>query len=456
MKQNQQYTFPQSFVWGTATAAPQIEGAARKDGKGESVWDTFSLLPGTVHNGDTLDTACDHYHRFEEDFRLLRELGIKHYRLSLAWPRIYPDGEGELNQKGIDFYHRLLDSLEQNGITPWVTFYHWDLPDALETRYGGWRSRKTVDAFARYADTVVKAFGSRVKNWFTMNELLCFTQFNYGDGTRPPGLKLDAKTVNQTFHNALVCHGLAVRSVREHGQAGSIVGIVDNSLVPVPLDENNPADLEAARQMFIDKNIRVLEPLYTGRYSERYAQIYGADAVPQIEAGDMEMITQKCDFLGLNIYTGNYVRAGKDGGYEELDFPSEYPKTSCPWLKILPAALYWGPRHMRDVYSEQNLMITENGCGYADEPVSNGECLDLHRRDYLHSYLKELHRAIEDGVNVTGYFLWSFLDNFEWNDGYSIRFGICHTNYQTLERTPKLSARWYSEVIRNNALPQRL
>lgn len=446
------YPFPPSFIWGAATAAAQIEGAAKEDGKGDSIWDAYARIPGNIHNNDTLDVACDHYHRFPEDFRMLRELGVKHYRLSLSWPRIYPDGEGELNPQGIAFYHRLLDALEENGITPWVTFFHWDLPQALEERHGGWLSRKSVDAFARYADTVVKAFGHRVRHWFTINEITCFTLFSYGQGVRPPGLKLDAKSVNQTYHNALLCHGHAVRSVREHGQAGSVVGLVDNPNVPIPLDESNPADVEAARELFHHSNIRIYDPLYNGGYSDTYVEIFGEAAVPDSEPGDFELIAQPCDFLGLNIYTGQYARAGKDGKAEAMPFPSEFPRTSSPWLQILPAALYWGPRHMRDIYGQDEMMITENGCGYVDEPLINGECLDLHRRDLIRNYLRELHRAISDGVNVTGYFVWSLMDNFEWCDGYSIRFGICHMDYETLERTPKLSARWYSGVIRNNAL----
>lgn len=445
------YAFPEGFIWGTATAAPQIEGAAREGGKGESVWDQFAREPGKIRNGDNLDIACDHYHRFTEDFRIMRDLGIRHHRLSLAWPRIYPEGDGELNQQGVDFYHRLFDAMEENGITPWVTLFHWDLPASLETRFGGWRSRKTVDAFARYADTVVQAFGQRVKHWFTLNEIVAFTRNGYGLGRNAPGLQLDAKTVNQTYHHALLCHGHGVRAVRAYGQPGSIVGLVDNPFVPIPLTDSS-TDLEAARKCFVQDSIRVLDPLYTGDYSEVYRETVGEANTPDVEAGDFELITQPCDFLGLNIYWGYYVRSGEGGAPERMPFPPAYPQASSDWQKITPESLYWAPRHVRDIYGQDEIYIAENGAGYHEENLTNGECNDLHRRDLLLAYLGSLHRAIAEGVNVKGYFLWSFLDNFEWGQGYSIRFGLCHMDYATLRRTPKLSAQWYARVIERNSL----
>ena len=242
-------SFPENFVWGVATAAPQIEGAAFKDGKGESIWDRFSRIPGKVFNADTLDVACDHYHRFDEDFALMRSLGIRNYRLSIAWPRIYPKGDGALNQAGLDFYHRLFDSMAAHGITPWVTLFHWDLPQALEDR-GGWTSRVTVDAFGVYADTVVKAFAGKVKNWITLNEIRCFTVLGYGPGGfKAPGRVELPAVVNQTYHNAIVCHGLGIRAVRAHGGPGARVGITDNCDVCVPVSET-PADIAAATATF--------------------------------------------------------------------------------------------------------------------------------------------------------------------------------------------------------------
>ncbi len=443
------FRFPKNFVWGVATAATQIEGAAFVDGKGESVWDRFARTPGKVLGGDTPDVACDHYRRYRQDFRLMRKLGISNYRLSLAWPRFYPSGDGSLNPKGVDFYNRLIDAMLTEGITPWVTLFHWDLPQALEDR-GGWRVRLTPDAFATYAATAVKALGDRVKNWITLNEIRCFTINAYGGGDKAPGTRESRQMVNQTFHHAVLCHGHAVRAVREFGGRGAKVGLTDNSDLPVPVTELEP-DIAAARKWFACRNAHILGPIYEGRYSAEYLRRCGKDR-PVIQKGDEALISEPTDFLGMNIYSGAFVRAGRRGQPEELPFPADYPRSTCPWLRFLPQALYWGPRHARDVYGVKSIYITENGCGYDTEPVVNGEVLDLHRRDYVRNYLKELHRAIADGVPVRGYFLWSFMDNFEWQDGYTRRFGIVHTDYQTQKRTPKLSAKWYSAVIRENRI----
>ncbi|MFA6961232.1 MAG: GH1 family beta-glucosidase [Opitutaceae bacterium] len=444
--------FPDDFVWGVATAAAQIEGAATVDAKGASVWDHFSGQPGKILNGDTPAEACDHYHRFRGDFALMRELGVKNYRLSLAWPRIIPDGDGAVNQRGLDFYHRVFDAMAENGITPWVTMFHWDLPQSLEDRFGGWRSRATVDAFARYADTVVKAYGDRVKHWFTLNEIIAFTRNGYGIARNAPGLREPAAVVNQTYHHALLCHGHGVRAVREHGAPGSVVGLVDNPRIPMPLDPHNEADLAAAKEIFIADNIRVLDPLHRGAYTEEYRRIVAEADRPHVEPGDFDLITRPADFLGLNIYAGFYVRAGSDGKPERVPFPKSYPMTDSDWYQITPQAMFWCPRLLTDIYGKQPLYVAESGCGYQDEPVVGGEVLDLHRRELLRSYLSELGRVIADGVPVKGYFLWSFMDNFEWGVGYSVRFGIVHVDYSTQRRTPKLSARWYAKVIETNRL----
>lgn len=442
-----QFQFPKNFVWGVATAAPQIEGAAFEDGKGESIWDRYSRVPGNVLGGDTLDVACDHYHLYKQDFRLMRKLGIKNYRLSLAWPRFFPNGDGALNQKGVDFYNRLIDAMLNEDITPWVTLFHWDLPQALEDR-GGWRKRVVPDAFPAYATAAVKALGDRVKNWITLNEIRCFTNLAHGQGDKAPGTKETQKVINQTFHHALLCHGHAITAVREYGGRGARVGLTDNSDIPVPVTET-PADIAAARKWYVEHNAHILEPIYTGKYSNAYLKRCGGDR-PIVQKGDLELIGQPTDFLGLNIYTGAFVRAGKGGKPETLELPPDYPRTSCPWLNIMPQSIYWGTRLAQEVYGAKAIYITENGCGYDNEPVVHGEVLDLHRRDYVRNYLKELHRAITDGVPVKGYFLWSFMDNYEWQDGYTRRFGIVHTDYKTQKRTPKLSAYWYSQVMREN------
>lgn len=442
-------SFPAGFVWGVATAAPQIEGAAFSGGKGESVWDRFARMPGKIHNGDTLDVACDHYRRYPQDFALMRDLGIKHYRLSIAWPRIYPSGDGPLNREGLDFYRRLFDALQAAEITPWVTMFHWDLPQALEDR-GGWVNRETVDAFARYADTIVREFAGQVKHWITLNEIRCFTYLAYGHGAKAPGRPVSPAELNQTYHHALLCHGHGVRAVREFGGAGARVGLTDNSEVTVPVTEL-PADIAAARALYERRNEHLLGAIYSGGYSDSYLARCGADA-PKVRAGDFRLISQSSDLLGLNIYTGFFVRAGADGQPEEMSFPASYPCADSKWLRFMPQVMYWGTRFASEVYGVRSVYITENGCGYDDEPVVNGEVMDLHRRDYLRAHLRELRRAIEDGVPVEGYFHWSFIDNFEWEDGYRRRFGLVHVDYATQVRTPKLSARYYAQVIAENAI----
>ena len=438
--------FPSHFVFGVAAASAQIEGAAFADGKGESIWDRFARTPGKVAHGDTLDVACDHYNRFDDDFALMASLGVKHYRLSIAWPRIYPDGDGSVNHAGLDFYRRLLASMTRHGITPWVTLFHWDLPQALEDR-GGWTTRATVDAFARYADTVVKAFGATVKNWITLNEIRCFTMLAYGIGSKAPGRRESAAVVNQTYHHALLCHGHGVRAVRQFGGPGARVGLTDNCDVSVPVTET-PADIAAAKAWFLDKNMHLLGAIHDKGYSQAYLEREGVNA-PQVQAGDFELICLPTDFLGLNIYTATYVRAGSGGEpYEALGLPANYPRADSPWLNLVPQAIYWASRMCHKLYGYKSIYITENGCGYNDEPLVRGEVIDLHRRDYLRNHLREVHRAIADGVPVDGYFLWSFIDNFEWEDGYERRFGIVHCDFETQVRTPKLSARYYAEVIR--------
>jgi beta-glucosidase len=443
--------FPTDFTWGVATASAQIEGAAFEAGKGESVWDHFARVPGKVLNGDTLDVACDHYHLFAADFALMRELGVKNYRLSLAWPRIFPNGDGPLNQAGLDFYHRLFDSLAEHGITPWVTMFHWDMPQSLEER-GGWCNRVTVEAFGRYADTIVKAFSGKVKNWITLNEIRCFTYLAYSPetGTKAPGRPVSAAELNQTYHHALLCHGHGVRAVRAHGGPGARVGLTDNCDICIPVMESKE-DIAAARAWFVDKNIHLLGAIYRGSYAPEYLERCGANA-PQVRAGDFDLISLPTDFLGLNIYTGAYVRAGADGRPETMSLPAGYPKADSFWLHLAPQAIYWGTRLVHEVYGVKAIYITENGCGYNEEPVVNGEVIDLHRRDFLRNYLRETHRAIADGVPIRGYFLWSFMDNYEWEDGYTRRFGIVHVDFKSQVRTPKLSARYYARIMRENRI----
>lgn len=442
--------FPKNFIWGFAAAAPQIEGAIAADGKGESIWDRFAATPGKVRNGDTLEHACEHYNLFKEDFRLMRSLGVRHYRLSIAWPRIFPTGTGSPNRKGLDFYKRVFDSMEKNDIQPWVTMFHWDLPQALETSFGGWRDRRVVDAFALYADTIVKEFGDRVKHWITLNEIFCFTTLGYGNGQKAPGLKLPDGVVNQTYHHALLCHGHGVRAVREYGGKRAKVGLTDNSLISVPVTET-PADIEAARSEFRRDNWRTIDAIYRGGYDPSYLRQAGKDR-PKLQKGDFDLISLPTDFLGMNIYTGKFVQAGKGGRVETIPHPVSYPQADASWLKHMPQVMYWGPRHVADIYGVKEIHITENGCGYNDQPTAEGRINDLHRRDLIRNYLCELRRGIRDGVPVKGYFLWSFMDNFEWEDGYDMRFGIVYCDFKTQKRTPKLSARWFSQVVARNSI----
>jgi beta-glucosidase len=443
------YRFPADFVWGVATASAQIEGAAREGGKGESIWDRFAGTPGKIKRGDTPEVACDHYHRFEADFDLMRALGIQHCRLSIAWPRVFPDGDGSLNPSGLDFYSRLIDALIARGITPWVTLFHWDLPQALEDR-GGWLARSTVAAFEHYAATVVKRLGDRVHHWFTVNEIPCFIGKGYGDGYFAPGRELDARSLNQAYHHALLAHGAAVAAVRAQGGAGARVGLVHNHLPapPIPVIETD-IHIAAARALYARTNNHLMSPLFLGVYPDEI--LAGPDA-PEIEDGDLATIAQRLDYLGLNPYAGNFVRANSGGQPEVLAFPPQYPRGDLWWLLVTPQVIYWSIRFAAEVFGIKTFYITENGAAYLDEITTEGAILDLDRREYIRNHLISLHRAVDEGYDVRGYFAWSFMDNFEWAEGYSKRFGLVRVDYETQGRVPKLSGQWYGEVSRLNRI----
>ncbi|MDC7224770.1 MAG: GH1 family beta-glucosidase [Spirochaetales bacterium] len=441
------YAFPRDFIWGAATASYQIEGAYNEDGRGMSTWDTFSRIPGKVVNGDTGDKACDHYHRYKEDVALMKELGLKHYRFSLSWSRILPNGEGQVNRKGLDFYSDLVDELLAAGIEPFITLFHWDLPQTLQDKYDGWGSRKTAELFAEYTRIVLRSLGDRVKRWATINEIQCFTQLAHDLDWHAPGGLRDKSYTNQTVHNALLGHGLALKAIREECPQAQ-VGLVENLLCPWPY-YNREEDIDAARTAWKEMNAQRLLPLFTGEY-DRDAFAKGAGPLPKIEPGDMELISQPMDFMGYNFYTHVPVKAAAHGkGYELVTLPEAFPRTDLDW-PITPDALYWGLLFTKEIIGDIPLFIAENGMAAPDKVEKDGSVQDGDRVEYLRTHLRMCQQAIEAGVNLKGYYLWSLMDNFEWAYGYSKRFGIIHIDYETQKRTVKESGRYYSQVIKEN------
>ncbi len=453
--------FDDSFAWGVATSAYQIEGAVGEGGRSPSVWDSLCQLEGAVLNGDTGAVACDHYHRYLDDIQLMAQLGVKHYRFSIAWSRIIPEGRGAVNEAGVDFYRRLVDALLENGITPHATLFHWDSPQALEDRYGSWRSREMAQDFADYAGAVVGRLGDRVTNWITLNEIFCFIHMGYGVGDvvkqqpRPPhapGTVVERlKDVWQASHHALLAHGLGCQAIRAASPQPCQVSLVDNWMVPVPVIES-PEHIEAAKRAFelVGTNGGVILPALTGRYGETFLAQLGEEA-PEILPGDLETIHQPLDGLGFNVYTGCYVRAAQtEAGFEWVDLPKGYPRMNMPWLQVVPEAMYWGIRHVSETLGRGDLpiFVTENGCAAQDE-LRDGAVWDTDRIFYLRQYLRSAQRAVAEGFPLRGYFLWSLLDNFEWAYGYDRRFGVVYVDYDNgLERVPKASFDWFRECVR--------
>jgi beta-glucosidase len=458
MHKSPSYRFPKDFQWGVATASYQIEGATREDGCGPSVWDELSHRSGGTKTGENGDVACDHYHRYEEDVKLMASLGIKHYRFSISWPRVIPGGTGAVNPKGIDFYNRLVDCLLAHGITPHATLFHWDAPLALQQKYGGWLDRQMAHDFADYTTVMVKALGDRVKNWMTINEIPCFTLMGYGVGKRgehAPGVQVDSmKDVWQTIYHACLAHGLGVRAIRAASPGPCKVSLVDNISATVPVTES-PEDVQAAQKAFRNSwcNGGILFPVLTGNFSEEWkADREKEGTMPDVTEGDLEIMSTPVDAFGINMYSGTYYRhADNDDGYEHVPTPEHYPRLDMPWLQMVPESLYWAFRNVREVCGfDKEMFISENGCADQNTLNFDGEVMDLSRILYLRSYLRQVHRAVDEGLPVTGYFQWSFMDNFEWAWGYSRRFGLVYVNYNTQERIPKESARWYAECIRQN------
>jgi beta-glucosidase len=440
--------FPDGFLWGSATASYQVEGAVHEGGRGPSIWDTFSHTPGKTFNGDTGDVADDFYHLYPNDIKLMQELGLKTCRFSVAWTRIFPNGTGRPNQPGIDFYNRLVDALLAAGIQPYCTLFHWDLPQALQD-HGGWENRDTGKAFADYAGYVAGALSDRVKHFMTMNEMRSFVELGYGQGMHAPGLRLDAQRLAQLTHYVVLAHGMSVQAIRAHAKPGTKVGIADNVQAATPVIET-PEHIEAARRAMREQNAMFLTVVEEGRYSDLYLKRLGADA-PKFTAEEMSIIKSPMDFVGLNIYQPTYVRADdSEQGYAVVNPPESFPHMYSPWLYVGPEALYWAPKLVAEIWKVNELYITENGASSSDQLAPDGHVYDSDRVMYLRNYLTQLHRAVSEGVPVRGYFLWSLLDNFEWADGYSKRFGIVYVDFTTQKRTPKMSANFYKDVIRDN------
>lgn len=437
------HRFPQGFRWGVAAAAYQIEGAANEDGRGSSIWDDFCAKPGAVRNGDSGAVACDHYHRYAEDLDLMASLGVRNYRFSFAWPRILPEGRGRLNQAGLDFYDRLVDGMLARGIEPSATCYHWDLPSALE-REGGWRVRQTAEAFGEFAGVLSQRYSDRVRFWSTLNEPWCSWWLGHHTGTHAPGAKEPAKVLRDVAHHLLLAHGLGVQAIRAAARGPVQVGIVHNSNNLMPFTESKE-DVAATSELWLERNGWLLMPVFRGCYPEREWRDLGAD-VPTVHHGDLGIISQPLDYLGLNVYFAEeIVRAGHPPALLEKYFP----RTDFNW-PITPEAPYWSARFAHEHFGPIDLYMTENGCCYPDQVNARGEVDDFARLHFIKENLRCLHRATAEGIPLKGYYLWSILDNFEWAEGYAKRFGIVHVNFTTQQRTPKASAHWYSHVMAQN------
>ncbi|MGQ9715646.1 MAG: GH1 family beta-glucosidase [Anaerolineae bacterium] len=441
--------FPEHFTWGAATAAYQIEGAWDEDGKGPSIWDVFCRVPGAIQDGDTGDVACDHYHRWREDVALMRELGLRAYRFSVSWPRVLPEGRGKVNRPGLDFYDRLVDALLAAEIQPFVTLYHWDLPQALQEE-GGWPVRDTARRFADFADVVSRRLGDRVRHWITLNEPWVVAYAGYGNGYHAPGIRNPLAAVQAT-HHLLLAHGLAVPVLRENGDAATQVGITLN-LSPVHPASDRPADEGAARRYDGFLNRWFLDPLFRRRYPEDMLEMLGS-ALPDRYEEDLETIAVPVDFLGVNNYTRTVVADDPDSVVVETREvkPTGRPYTEMGW-EVYPEGLYEILTRVHRDYAPPCIYITENGAAFADQVDAEGRVHDAQRVGFLREHIAQAHRALEEGVPLAGYFVWTLLDNFEWAYGYSKRFGIVYVDFATQERIVKDSGIWYRGVIAENGV----
>jgi beta-glucosidase len=453
---------PRQFYWGVATSAYQIEGAVNEDGRGISIWDTYAHTPGKTKNGDTGDIADDHYHRYADDVKLMQNIGVKAYRFSIAWPRIFPNGTGEPNAKGVAFYDRLVDALLAADIEPFPTLYHWDLPQALQDKYGGWQSRETAKAFADYAGYVASKLSDRVKHFFTMNEFYSFVDMGYAgvdlevEGKQvhielAPGLRLGPE-IYQVRHNAVLGQGLAVQAIHAMGKAGTKCGPADNINTAVPVVDT-AENVAAAQRATRELNAAYLTVMLEGVYTDSYLESAGANA-PKIAESDLETIGTPVDFVGINVYRPNvYVLPSDEpGGFKTIPFNASHPRMLSRWHLLGPEVMYWAPRQVATLWNAKEIYITESGCGASDVVASDGNVYDSDRIMYTRDSLAWLQRATSDGVPVAGYFQWSFMDNFEWGDGYGNRFGLVYVDYATQKRTPKTSAAYFKAAAAANAV----
>lgn len=447
--------FAKDFVWGAATSSYQIEGTGRDSGKGQNIWDVFTKEPGRVYEGHTGDIACDHYHRFREDVAYMKELGLKGYRFSIDWSRVLPEGTGKVNEKGIDFYNALIDELLEQGIEPYITLYHWELPYEIYKR-GGWMNPEIVEWFGQYARLVAERFSDRVKYFFTLNEPQCFVGLGFLQGCHAPGVKAPLRDTFEMAHNALKAHGRAVQMLRAYGKQNVQIGYAPTSGMCYP-EKETPKDIEAARKALFALpddlsnwtwNVSWWsDPVILGKYPEEGMKKY-EKYLPVITDKDMKLISQPIDFYGQNIYNGRCIRMGTDGRPEEVRRPAGFPKTATNW-PVTPEALYWGPKFYEERYHKK-LYITENGLSNQDWIFLDGQVHDLQRIDFLHRYLYQLKRAVEEGISVEGYFHWTLTDNFEWTSGYNNRFGLVYTDFKNQNRIIKDSGKWYRQVIETN------
>ncbi len=439
--------FPAGFLWGSATASYQIEGAWQQDGKSESIWDRFAHTPGKISDGTTGDIACDHYHRWRDDIALMRSLGLKAYRFSTGWPRILPDGYGKVNQHGLDFYSRLTDGLLEAGIEPYLTLYHWDMPQVLQDR-GGWPARAIAEAFVEYTDVMTRRLGDRVKNWITLNEPWCSSFLSYFLGEQAPGHR-DLGEALTAAHHLLLAHGWAIPVIRSNSP-GCRTGITLNLSPHIPASPSE-ADALATRLADASFNRWFLDPL-SGRAYPQDAVVAFRQEMSFVQAGDLAAIAAPVDFVGVNYYFRNIIRSEavpRENAPRSV-FPND-EKTEMGW-EVYPAGLYELLIQLKNDYGFPAYYITENGAAYADQVSADGQVDDPRRVAYLRDHFIQAARAIAEGVPLRGYFVWSLLDNFEWSHGYTKRFGLVHTDYATQQRIPKTSARWYSRVIAENAV----